>query len=98
MTTSTMTTTMQCHYGMKGIRTKVDGIHTSKMIIGIHTRDKTPPMVDHESSPPSSPLRQPSPLHQPSLSQLPKSSIQSDYIPLRPADNLGIKITGSSQG
>ena len=66
--------------------------------------EDSPPMMVHQSSPPSSPLRQPSPprqpspTRQPSLSHLPKSNIQSDHIPLRPAENLDIKIIGSSQG
>src|ERR1700722_156848 len=41
MTTSTMMTTIQWHYGMNGISTKkMNGIHTWEMMIGIHTRKK----------------------------------------------------------
>jgi hypothetical protein len=54
--------------------------------------EQSPPMMVHQFSPPSSPLRQPS------SHLLPKSNIQSDYIPLRPAENLSIKIIDSSQG
>jgi hypothetical protein len=54
--------------------------------------EESPPMMVGQSSPPPSPLRQPS------LPSLSKSNIRSDYIPLRPAENPDIKIIGSSQG
>src|SRR2546423_542509 len=101
MTTSTMTTTMQWHYAMNGICTekmngirtkKMNGIHTWKMRMGTHMREESPPPVDRKSSPVSSPMRPPSP------SSFPKSNILSDYITLRPAENLNIKMIGSSQG
>jgi HNH endonuclease len=51
--------------------------------------EESPPSMVHQPSPP---------LRPPSLSPFLKSNIRSDYMPLRPAENLDIKMIGSSQG
>jgi hypothetical protein len=102
-----MMTTMQWYYGMKGIGYEEDvGVPSieddwnlcKEESLPMMDAQSSPPMMDHQPSPPSSPLRQPSPPRQPFLSHPPKSNIRSDYIPLQPEENLGIKIISSSQG